>query len=269
MIEIKQKFLESSFLKVFKIIRENLNVYFYTIVLDFIFLALIVLVGKYLGSLIPTDPQQLMGLFKSSTNLLLFVFGYPLLYYLFVLFVYSITKLGILNLIGSLYEENRFTLKRLGKFYLLNIMLFVLFFLSAMVLLGIVALIFRRDFLNYVVLILLAVFLFFLYSVINISHTLFIKNEGDRIIRKSIDIAFNKIDKYGMFIIWNSVVILIYLVLHNLILRLLIFVNKDLLVSYGGVYEKIFNIVSLVVIYLIMAFNRMYFYERIDEDVLQ
>ena len=72
-----------------------------------------------------------------------------------------------------------------------------------------------------------------------------------------------------MFIIWNSVVILIYLVLHNLILRLLIFVNKDLLVSYGSVYEKIFNVVSLVVIYLIMAFNRIYFYERIDEDVLQ
>lgn len=269
MIEIKQKFLESYFLRVLGIIKRNFNVYFYTIILDFIFLALIFFVGKYFGSLIPSSPQELFNLFKSSTNLLLFVFLYPIAYYLFVLSVYSITKLIILNLIKSLYEENEFTLRRFGKFYLLNIMVFALFFFSALILLGILALIFKEDFLNYVVLILLAIFLFFLYSVINISHTLFIKNEGDKIIRKSINIAFNKIDRYGMFIVWNSAVVLVYLISYNLIIRLLIFVNRDLFASYGGVYEKIFSIVSFVIIYLIIAFNRIYFYEKIDKDVLQ
>ena len=127
---IKKRFLESYFLKVLGIIKGNLNIYFYTIILDFIFLALIVFIGKYFGSLIPSDPKGLIHLLGSSTSLLLFVFGYPTLYYLFVLFIYSITKLGILNLIGSLYEENRFTLKRLRKFYLLNIMLFVILFFT-------------------------------------------------------------------------------------------------------------------------------------------
>ena len=268
---IKKRFLESSFLKVINIIRKNLNVYFYTIVLDFIFLALIVLVGKYSGSLIPSNPQQLMDLFKSSTNLLLFVFGYPILFYLFVLFVYSITKLSILNLVKSLYEKNRFTLKRLCKFYLLNILLFVIFFFGGLILLGILALIFKKEFLTYVVLVLLIPFLFLLYSIINISNTLFIKSWEKGAIKKSFSIGFSNINKYGMFVIWDFAVILAYLLFYNiihLIFRLFIFSNEEILTNYGGIYLKVFNIISLVVIYLVIAFNRIYFYERIDKDVL-
>ena len=269
---IKKRFLESYFLRVFDIIKKNSNICLYTIILDFIFLALIMSVGKYFGSIIPSDPQQLMDILKSSTNLLLFVFLYPTIYYLFVIFVYSIAKLSIFNLIKSLYEKNRFTLKGLGKFYLLNIMLFVILFFSGLVLWAILALIFKSDFLNYIILILLIPFLFFCYSIVNISHTLFIKNGGKKIIRKGFNIAFNKIKRYGMFIIWDLAIILIYLIFYNLIhliFRLSIFSNEQILASYGDIYLKIFNIISLIVLYLIIAFNRIYFYERIEKDVLQ
>lgn len=270
-LNIKKSFLESSFFKVLKIIKKNSPIYLYTIIFDLIFLALIMTVGKYLGSLIPQDPQQLMELFKTQTNLLLFVIIYPIIYYLFVIFIYSITKLSILNLIKSLYEKNKFNLKGLGIFYLLNILLFITFFLTASALLAVSALILERGFLKYLVLILAIPFLFFAYSTINISHTLFIKDQKNKIIKKSFNTAFNKINKYGTFIIWNIILILIYLILYNiihLIFRLTLFTNKELLTTYGSTYLKIFNIISIIFIYLLISFNRIYFYERIDKNVL-
>lgn len=270
-LNIKKRFLESSFFRVFSIIKKNHTIYLYTIILDFVFLFLIIFAGKYFGSLIPQDPQQLINLLKTQTNLLLFVTIYPIIYYLFVIFLYSITKLNILNLIKSLYEKNKLNLKGLGKFYLLNILLFVIFFFAALIIMGILALILKKDFLKYLILILSVPFLFFMYSIINIAHTRFINNKKDKIIKQSINIAFNKIPKYGPFIIWNILLTIIYLLIYNIIhviLRFTLFLNKEILASYAPLYLKIFNIISIIIIYLIIAFNRIYFYERMDKNVL-
>jgi len=270
MKKAKKLFLESTFLKTFNTIKKNHNIYFYTIILDFIFLALIIFIGKYFGSLIPQDPQQIMELFKTQTNLLLFVFGYPIVFYLFVIFIYSTAKLSVLNIIKSLYEKHKFSLKGLSKFYLLNILLFVIFFLAALILLGILALILREDFLKYLILILSVPFLFFAYSVINISHTFFIKGTRKGVIKKAFYITFNKINRYGMFLVWDVILVFVYLLFYNiihLILRFTIFANQQMLMGYGSMYMKIFNIISLIFIYLIIAFNRIYFYER--KNVLQ
>lgn len=266
---IKKRFLESSFLKVLKNIKKNPTTYIYTIVLDFIFLALIIFIGKYMGSFIPTDPQQIMALFKTQTNLLLFTIIYPIIYYLFITFIYSVIKLSILNLIN---KKRKFTLNGLGKFYLLNIILLVIIFFTALILLGIFAIILKRDFVSYLSLILLIPFFFFAYSIINISHTLFIQNHRDKIIKASFNITFKKINKYSMFIVWNIGFVLIYLLLYNIvniILKFLIFTNQEAIAAYGPTYLNILNIVSMVIIYLIIAFNRIYFYERIDKNVLQ
>ncbi len=271
-LNIKKRFVESSFLRVFNIIKKNPNIYLYTIILDFIFIALIMFIGKYFGSLIPQNPEQITALFKTQANLLLFVFIYPIIYYLFIIFLYSITKLSILNMINQLYEKNKFNLKGIGKFYLLNILLFVIFLFAALFLLGLLALTLQRDFIKYIALILLIPFLFFTYSMINISHTLFIRHQRKKIIRQSFNIAFNKIKRYGMFITWNLILTIIYLLFYNIIhllFRFLIFSNKELLTAYGSVYLKAFNIISIIFIYLLIAFNRIYFYERIGENVLQ
>lgn len=271
MKKIKKLFLESSFLKVFNIIKKNLNIYFYTVALDFIFLALIIFIGKYFGSLIPQDPQELMNLFKTQTNLLLFVFIYPIVYYIFVILIYSITKLSILNLIKLIYEKRKFSLKQLGKFYLLNISLFIIFFFFALFLLGILALILEKSFLKYVILILSIPFLFLVYSILNINHTLFVKNE-EKVVKKGFSIAFAKVNKYWTFIVWDVILVFIYLLFYNIIhllFRFTIFLNKEILTTYGPIYLKIFNIISLIFIYLIISFNRIYFYEKIDENVLQ
>jgi len=272
MKKIKRLFLDSSFFRVLNIINKNRNTYLYTLVLDFIFLALIVIIGKYIGSLIPQDPQQLVDFFKSQANLLIFVIVYPIIYYIFVIFLYSITKLSILNLIKPLYEKQRFTLKGLGRFYLLNLLLFIIFLIAALVIMGILALILQKDFLKYVVLILAIPFFLLLYSIANISHTLFINNHRKKIIRQSFSIAFNKIKRYGSFIAWDILLILIYLIIYNiihLIFRFTIFLNQQILTSYGPLYLKIFNIISIIVLYLIIAFNRIYFYETIKKNVLQ
>ena len=267
---IKKRFVESSFLRVFSIIKKNPNIYLYTIILDFIFVALIMFIGKYFGSLIPQNPQQLMDFFKSQANLLLFSLIYASIYYLLIIFIYSITKLSILKLIK--YKKSKFSMKSLGKFYSLNISIFAIFFFTILILLWVLAAILTRDFLKYLLLILLIPLIFFVYSIINISHTLFIKNQRERIIRKSFNIAFTKIKQYGMFIVWDILLALIYLLFYNLIhlfFRFIIFSNQELLTAYGNIYLKTFNIISVIFLYIIIAFNRIYFYERIDKNVLQ
>lgn len=271
MKKIKKRFMESSFFRVFSIVKKNPNIYLYTIILDFIFLTFIIFIGKYVGSLIPQDTQQLMDLFKTQTNLMLFVFIYPVIYYLIVVLIYSITKLSILNLIKQLYGKSKFTLRGLGRFYLLNILLFIIFFLTALIIMGILALVLRRDILAYLVLVLAVPFLFFFYSVLNISHTLSVKNERSKLIKNSFIIAFNKIPKYGAFIIWDIVLVSVYLLFYNsihLIFRLLFFTSAERIAAYGSIYLKILNIIFIIFIYLVIAFNRIYFCNRIDKNAL-
>ncbi len=267
---IKDLFLKSSFLKALKVMKKSPNVFFYTIVLDFIFLALIIFVGEYFGSLVPSV-QQLMGSFKTMTNLLIFIFLYLIIYYLFVVFVYSVSQLSILNLIKSLYEKNKFSLKRLGRFYLLNLLILIILFSIALFLLVILSLVLTPDFLKYLILILFVPFLFFSYSIIKISHILFIKNKNEKkgIIKKSFGITFTKIHKYWVFIVWDCCFVLIYLLIYNivhLIFKSFIFVNKGMITSYGNVYLQSFNVISLIVFCVIIAFNRIYFYERIGNE---
>lgn len=269
---IKKRFLTSSFLKVFKLIKKKPYIYLYTIILDFIFLALILLIGRYFGSLITPNIPQLMDFFKSQANLLIVTLVYASVYYLLIIFIYSIVKLSILQLINSIYKKSKFTMKGFGKFYSLNIGLFVIFFSFALITLTILALVLRRDFLKYLILVLLIPFLFFVYSLINIAHTLHIQGVKKGIIKKSFSIAFNKINKYGIFLVWDIILISIYLLFYNLIhliFRSLVFTNRELLATYSSTYLKAFNIISIIFIYLIVAFNRIYFQERINKNVLQ
>lgn len=266
MKNIKKMFLESSFSKVFSIIKKNPIKYIYTIILDFIFLALIVFIGSSLGSLIPTNPQQLMDFFKAKSNILLFSLIYASIYYLLIIFIYSITKLTILKLIKSLYEKSKLNIKGLKKFYSLNILMFFILFSFTLILLIILSLVLKRDFLKYLILILLIPFVFFLYSLINIIHTIFIRGAKKDIIKKSLDITFSRISKYGMFIIWDVILFSIYILFYNLInliFRFLIFTSAESLTIYGHIYLKTFNIISIIFVYLIISFNRIYFYEKL------
>ncbi|MBU1945956.1 MAG: hypothetical protein KKC54_03230 [Nanoarchaeota archaeon] len=268
---LKKSFLNSSFYKVIHIIKKDPLNYLYTIILDFLFLALILFIGRYTGSLIPQNPEQLMALFKTQSALLLFAIVYPLVYYLVIILIYSSVKMTILNLVRSLHEKINFSFKGFWKFYWMNVLVFLIFVLAGLVLLGISALILTQSFLKYFILILAIPFFFFLYSIINISGTIFIKSPGKGMIKKSFSISFNKIKEYGMFIVWDILFILIYLIIYNLIhlfFRTVVFSNDALLSSYGGVYLTAFNIISLVFFYIIISFNRVYFYKRIDKNVL-
>ena len=227
--------------------------------------------GKYLGSLVAGDPEQLINFFKTPTKLLIFLVTYSAAYYLFILFIYSAIKLLILNLIKSLCKEEKLRLKMIGRFYALNISIFAIFLFVGVVLYSLLYAIFDEEFLKYIILILSIPFLFFLYSVINVSHTIFAKEGKKGVIKKGFSIAFRKIVRYGAFLIWDFIIFAVYLLIYNLIhliFRKFVFVNETLLASYGGLYLTIFNIASLIALYLVISFNRVYFYGGIDKDVL-
>ncbi|MBW2988705.1 hypothetical protein KY358_00140 [Candidatus Woesearchaeota archaeon] len=271
MKKIKKMFRESSFLNVFRLIRKSPHIYLYTVIIDFIFLAFILIAGKFLGSLIPSDPARLMAVFKTQANLLLFVILYPVIFYLFVILIYSLAKLMILNIALSLYEKRRFKLQGFGKFYCLNLLLFIIFLTVALAFISLSSLIFKMDFLKYVALVFMLPFAFFSYSILNIAHTLFIKDRRSGMIRSSFKIAFHKTRAYSSFAFWSILLALSYLVIYNILhqlFRFTLFLNKDFLSAYGPLYVRIFNISSIIFVYLIIAFNRIYFLENIDKNVL-
>ena len=259
MKKLKKRFVNSTFLSTLIKIEENKRTYLHTILIDFIFLALFLSIGRYIGSLIPSDPQQLLSIFKNSANLLVFAIAYPIIYYIFIIFLYSTTKLAILRLIS----KKQVSMKKIGSFFLLNLYIYLTFIIVGLLGMSVLGLIFKREFLKYILLALLIPFIFFLYSILNIAHTKFIKQET-KLFRKSFKTTFKKIKTYGTFILWNISIALAYLLVYNIIhiiLRYTLFANKNILTLYGGIYVQTFNIISLIFLYFIISFNRIYFLE--------
>jgi hypothetical protein len=118
---------------------------------------------------------------------------------------------------------------------------------------------------------LIPIFIFFFYSTINISHTLFIHDQRKHLIKDSFKITFHKLKIYYQFIIFNIAITLIYLIIYNIlhfIFKFLVTKNQQILINYGSAYLKIFQISSIIFIYLLISFNRIYFYGRINKNVL-
>lgn len=240
-------------------VRKEADKYLFTVVIDLLFLGGVLFVGKYLGSLVP-EPQQLLDIFGTQWRLLSFAFGYVVAYYSFAIFLYSLAKLFILRIL----EGKKPGIHGLSRFFLLNIILTLVIVAAGMLIWGVLLILFQQQWLKYLVLLIGVPFIFFSYVIFNISHVLFAKGERKKVFRRSVFLAFKPARYYG-FLVWNLVFIIGFLAFLNAIhfaIRYTFFTSAERIAAYASGYLMATNAVFLIFAYLVIAFNRVYFFEK-------
>lgn len=188
-----------------------------------------------------------------------------LIYYLILFFLYTFFKFIDLNIIKSLLKKSSSDYERLIKFYYLNLGICFSMFITFLVL-NIVFLIgSRQEYAPYIFMIInIPLFLIF-YTFMNVSHSIF-SGSKDVNLTKIILKTFNFIKqpkKYIGIYINNAFVITFYFIffyLIGLILKATVF--QDIVASYNYFvwYSTFFVILTTIFFYLIIYFNRIYFY---------
>ena len=185
---------------------------------------------------------------------------YDFIYKLLQIFVYSFFKYSILDFIKSLFQKTEFSFRRLGHFYLLNIILMLPLFMAFSFMLDSV----KEPYRHYFFIITGIPISLFLYVILNLSHSFF--NDGDSLnnsLVKSFSVAFEKIRSYRETIL---AVILALLALGTLFLiagyLIRLFTSGDYLLYLKAYnyFQKATIIIVDLVLYFAVLINRISFY---------
>ena len=187
---------------------------------------------------------------------LLFDFIYKLLQ----IFVYSFFKYSVLDFINSLFQKTEFSFRRLGQFYLLNIILIFPLFITFNFVLGSVKEAYRHYFF---IITGIPIFLF-LYVIVNLSHSFFYEgNSLKNSLRKSFSLTFGKMKSYretiGAIILALLVLGLLFLIAGYLV-RISTSGNYLLYLKAYAYFKTAAIVIVDVVIYFIILINRISFY---------
>lgn len=218
---------------------------------------------------------------KSLSSIFIFLV-FSLIYYLIILFVYSFFKYSILDFIKSLFEKTEFSFKRLGQFYLLNIIIAGILFVASIIA-GYILVSIKESYRPFLYFLIASPYwvviniysIFSIHSLIsyifvNLSHSEFY--EGDSIktaIKKSFTTTFAKIRSYRETI---SIMILFALALWLLFLgsgyliRLFTSKNYGLYLITYAYFKQASIIIFDIVFYLVILINRISFYSVMKEN---
>ena len=256
-LEIKKKV----FFRSLNAVRENKQPLFYIILIDVIFFAALFILGQVFNaisySIAAAQAYKILSL--------------AALYYAALLLIYSFFKYAVLHLIKSSFGKNSLDFGRLGKFYLLNIIIFVMLLL-AFLLLSLLVLNIKQGIAPYASLLLLLLFSVFAYAFANISQILFYEGKS---LGGSLGMAakyFGRLDKYygiyAVIIAAFAIIFLLFSIFGNL-LKITLFQDYNSLLKYGDVYTIIFVHAAGIIFYAAILFNRFYFYNIAREKLLK
>ena len=186
-----------------------------------------------------------------------------------VLFVYSFFKYCLLDFIKYLIEKTNFSLKRLGQFYSLNIIIAGIFF-AIMLLLNIILANVKQDYQPYVFIVMAVPYSLFLYIIINTSHSLFYQGASIKeSIKNNFKITFTKIAVYRETVL---VMILVALLLGLLFLgsgylvSLIASKNYSLYLNVYAYFKQASVLIFDLVFYIMILINRISFYSMTKEN---
>ena len=190
-----------------------------------------------------------------------------IVYYLILLFIYSLFKYIVLFFVNSSFKENKIDFNKLGKFYLLNIIIFLILFFVFFILSALASSV-RVGIAPFASLLILLIFSLFAYAFINIIHVLF--KEGKNI-SESLKFGIKFLGKlrsyYGVYLVIIITLGFIFLLFgfFGNILKLTAFQEYDNLLRYGNLYQITFVHSVGILFYISILFNRFYFYNIIKE----
>ena len=253
---------ESLFLRNLKLAKSNPNKIGLMILFDVLFL-----ISVYALYTLSLFFAQTIFIEKSLSTIFIFLI-FSLTYYLIIIFAYSFFKFMILDLIKSLFDITKFSFKRLGLFYSLNIIIAGIFFAILLSFNFILASV-KQVYAPFVFLFLAIPYLLFLYIIINTSHSIFYEGASIKeTIKKSFKITFTKIKIYRETIL---IMILFALILWLLFLGsgyLIRFIGTKNYATYLTTYKYFRHssiIVFDVIFYFLILINRISFYMTVKK----
>jgi hypothetical protein len=254
-----EKFKDSFFVKTLKSIKHNPLATLSIVLFDVLFIATVAAFYKLINYLLSKTPAG------TSAALLTYYLVLTLLYYLVLILIYSFFKHIIISYIKSFFRKTKIDFRRLKKFYLLNLVIFVAFFTAFLILNTTLLISAKAEYAPYIFLIINFILFLLTYIFMNISHTLFSESEKPSL-KKTIKGAFARLTKVksyiGIFLV-NALAVAIYFVMLYLaghILKATIFSNYTVSLKYSDAYTAIFTLLTTLFFYLIVFFNRIYFY---------
>lgn len=243
------KIKKTLFLEVFRKIKSAPSLFFYMLLFDAMFLLSIYSANK------------IVGVFSEGRVILpIYALAYMAVYFLIFAALYSFFKYSVLHFISSMFEKSELNFGRFGKFYLVNVIVFFLFGFTFFILSSVIPFLIVESYQKLILRIALILFIFFAYSFLNLCHSFFAS--GKRPVSAALRFTFKKIKSYIPVFLSSVLFLLAYFIIYaiiGLILKYTLF-SKPVPMSYNAIYNAIFSIVTIVVFYLINAFNRIYFY---------
>ncbi len=256
------EFKDSYFTKTLKLIKSNPRNILNIVLFDILFLAAVIIFYGLVGSLLSKPSPAI------STTVLITYLALALLYYPILILIYSFFKYIVLDSITSLFKKTSLNFGRLKKFSMLNLSIFVVFFITFLVLNGVFLMGAKEGYTPYIFLAINTPLFLLTYIIINISHTLFSEYEKSGIketIKKTFSIIAKVRSYIGIFLM-DAAVIFIYFVVFYLIgvmLKATALQDYAAQVKYSNIYTLIFAILTSIFFYLVIVFNRIYFYNII------
>lgn len=258
-----KKIKRSYFAKTFNLFKKNKDSMFMILIFDIWFLATIAIsakIAEFLGKSLFKQPLQ----FYSATPLIIFAVGY----YIILVLIYSFFKYFVLNYVKRMFIKVKTDIKRFRSFFLLNLIIAITLFVIFIALNGVLLLNVKREVAPYIFLLILVPFAFFFYAIINIAHSLFINliNTKD-VLRKTIKITFTNIKSYAGIYLSSIIIFSIYYFIYYIVALAL--KNTSSYIVYYSIYLKIFIVLTGIILYIMIFFNRVYFYLIIKEKFLK
>lgn len=248
------------FLKSFRLAKANPGKIGLVILFDLLFFVSFLYVFPYFGNYLAKNLTISQTMSFAITILI-----FQMLYVLSILFVYSFFKYCVLDSIKSIFHKTEFSLGRLWKFYLLNLILILPpYLVFSFILSGI-----QEAYRPYVFIFLGLAISPFLYIVINIAQSYFYQENS---IKKSVSRGFeflNKKEAYKEVILIVAIFLLLYGVLLWLISYSFNFIVSNNYTSYLITYSY-FKTISIIIFdalfYCIILVNRISFYSLTKES---
>jgi len=257
------KIKDSYFAKIWKLIKDNPKNMFQIVLFDFLFLVTAGIFYWLTGLLLSVAPKTASG------TVIVFYLILTLMYYLILIFLCSFFKYLILDSLKSLFRKTKLEFNNLKSFYLLNLLIFFVFFMAFWVLNGVFLIGVREEYAAYVFLIISTPLFLAAYVFVNISHTLFSEAEKPKI-KEIVSRAFNsalEAKKYSRIFLTNIVLIAVYFIgfyLIGSVLKATVFRGYLVPSWYYDAYTTGFGIITTLFFYFILFFNRVYFYDIIN-----
>jgi len=161
--------------------------------------------------------------------------------------------------------KTKIDFKQLKKFFLLNLLIFIVFFIAFLILNSVFLTGAKEEYRPYIFLTINLPLFLFLYIFINISHTIFSESLKPTIkeTAKKTFTSITKVKNYIGIFLTDTIVILIYFIIFYFIgsiLKATLFKSYAASIQYYNIYTIIFTITTIIFFYFIMLFNRIYFY---------